>query len=145
MPFTDYFLAPDDTIAATALPDGGPVSTNLPTVEAKNIDPVVNLAHLEAILTDTSYEAVLAGPRHGHPVTDAASGQADQVIIAVTDTLRDALATASPTTLDAAAIRMTTTEELAGLDPTGVADFLNRLAALAQRANGWHLYCYWSL
>ena len=29
MPFTDYFLAPDDTIAVTALPDGGPVSTDL--------------------------------------------------------------------------------------------------------------------
>ncbi|WP_250027878.1 hypothetical protein [Paractinoplanes maris] len=64
MPFTDYFLAPDDTIALTALPDGGPVSTDLPTVEAKNIDPVVNLGNLESILTNTSYEAVLSDPRY---------------------------------------------------------------------------------
>ena len=145
VPFTDYFLAPDDTIAAAALADGGPVSTNLPTVEAKNVDPMVNLGHLEAILTGVSYEAVLADGRHGRALTDVASGDADQVIVAVTDTLRDALAGAAPAALDAAALRLTATEELAGLDPAGIADFLVRLAGLARRANGWHLYCYWAL
>nr|WP_221375488.1 hypothetical protein [Actinoplanes polyasparticus] len=67
------------------------------------------------------------------------------MIVAVTDTLRDALADAAPATLDAAALRLTSTEELAGLDPAGIADFLVRLAGPARRANGWHLYCYWAL
>jgi hypothetical protein len=50
MPFTDYFLAPDDTIARTALPDGGPLSTELPVLQAQAVAPVVDLGNLEAAL-----------------------------------------------------------------------------------------------
>ncbi|WP_097323252.1 hypothetical protein [Paractinoplanes atraurantiacus] len=142
MPFTDYFLAPDDVIAGAALGDGGPVSTELPTVEAKGVDPVVNLGHLEAILTGRPYDVVVAQPRQGRPVGDVSG---EQIIVAVTDTLRDALAAATPAALEGAGARLAATEELAGADPAGVTDFLRRLAGLAGRADGWHLYCYWAL
>jgi hypothetical protein len=145
MPFTDYFLAPDDAIAVTALTDGGPLSTDLPALEAKNVDPVVVLGNLEAFLTDRPYDVVTAQPRHGHPVSDVSSGTADQIIMAVTDTLRDALATATTAALEDAGARLATTGEVAGSDPSGVIDFLHRLAGLARRADGWHLYCYWAL
>jgi hypothetical protein len=145
MPFTDYFLAPDDGIAVTALPDGGPVSTDLPTVEAKNVDPVINLGNLEALLTGVPYAEVVRLPRQGRPVSDVSSGDVEQIIIAVTDSLRDALATATPAALDEAGTRLAATEEQAGSDPAGVTDFVRRLAGLAARADGWHLYCYLAL
>src|SRR5689334_12958100 len=108
MPFTDYFLAPDDTIAAAALPDGGPVTTELPTLESKNIDPVVNMGNLESILTGAPYDAVVAQPRQGKAVS---TGDGESVIVALTDSLRDALATAPEPTLTDAAARLATTEE----------------------------------
>ena len=145
MPFTDYFLAPDDTIAITALDDGGPLSTELPIVEAKNFDPVVNLGNLESVLTGLPYDAVTALPRQGEPVSDVSSGEAERFIVAVTDSLRDALAAASPAAIDEAGVRLAATDELAGADPAAVADFINRLAGLARRADGWHMYCFWAL
>ena len=144
MPFTDYFLAPDDHIAMTALPDGGPVSTELPTVEAEDVDPVVDLGNLESFLTGPPHDAVVALPRRSRAVSDVSSGEVEQVIVAVTDSLRDALATASTASLDEAGTRLAATEELAGFDPAGVTDFVHRLAGLARRADGWHLYCYWA-
>ncbi|XVU23042.1 hypothetical protein ACQPZJ_38130 [Actinoplanes sp. CA-054009] len=142
MPFTDYFLAPDDAIAVTALGDGGPLATELPTVEAKGVDPVVNLGRLEEILTGRPYADVVAQPRQGKAVSDGAT---EQVIVAVTDSLRDALAAAAPGVLEGAGARLAATEELAGADPDGVTDFVRRLAGLAGRADGWRLYCYWAL
>ncbi|MFF5084968.1 hypothetical protein ACFY36_48680 [Actinoplanes sp. NPDC000266] len=142
MPFTDYFLAPDDTIAVTALGDGGPLATELPTVEAKGVDPVVNLGRLEAFLTGLPYDEVVARDRQGKAVS---AGDTEQIIVAVTDSLRDALAAATPGALEDAGARLAATEELAGSDPAGVTDFLRRLAGLAGRADGWHLYCYWAL
>jgi hypothetical protein len=131
MPFTDYFLAPDDTIAVTALPDGGPASTNLPTLQSKNIDPVVNLGNLESFLTGLPYDQVVALPRQGKPVSDVSSGEVEQLIVAVTDSLRDALAAATPAALDEAGVRLAATEELAGSDPDGVTGFVHLLAGLA--------------
>lgn len=84
MPFTDYFLAPDDHIAVTALPDGGPVATDLPTVEAKNVDPVVNLGNLESFLTGLPYDEVVALPRQGAPVSDVSGDEVESVILTVT-------------------------------------------------------------
>jgi hypothetical protein len=140
MPFTDYFLAPDDTIAVTALPDGGPVATDLPTVEAKNVDPVVDLGKLESLLTGVPYNEVLALPRQGEAVSDVSAGEAEQLIVTVTDSLRDALATATPAALDDAGARLAAAEDL-----DGATDFVRRLAGLAGRAGGWRLYCYWAL
>ncbi len=145
MPFTDYFLAPDDNIAITALTDGGPVSTDLPTVEAKHVDPVVNLGNLESFLTGQPYAAVVDLPRQGKAISDISSGEAEEVIVAVTDSLRDALAAASTADLDEAGVRLAATEELAWFDPAGVTDFVHRLAGLARQADGWHMYCYWAL
>ncbi|MCY1144890.1 hypothetical protein OWR29_43420 [Actinoplanes sp. Pm04-4] len=102
------------------------------------------MGNLESVLTGVPYDVVLAQPRHGKAVTDV-SGEVEHVVVAVTDTLRDALAAASHDTLYDAAVRLAATEELAGFEPAGIADFLHRLAALARRADGWHLYCYWSL
>jgi hypothetical protein len=145
MSFTDYFLAPDDAIAVTALADGGPVSTALPTVEAKNIDPVVGLGQLESFLTGMPYDEVVGLARQGTPVSDVSSDEVSHLIVAVTDSLRDALATATPATLGDAGARLAATEELAGSDPEAVTDFVRRLAGLAGRADGWHLYCFWAL
>jgi len=106
---------------------------------------VVNLGNLESFLTGQPYGAVVDLPRQGKPVSDVTSGEVEQVIVAVTDSLRDALAAASTAALDDAGARLAATEELSGFDPAGVVDFVHRLAGLARRADGWRLYCYWAL
>ena len=141
MPITDYFLAPDDATAVTALADGGPGSTSFPIVEAKGMDPVVTMGNLESILTGRPYGVVVGAPRQGHAVSDAS----DAVVVSITDSLRDALAGASSGELDDAGARLATTAELAGSDPAGVTDFVHRLAGLARGADAGHLYCCWAL
>ena len=142
MPITDYFLAPDDTSAAAVIDERGPVPAGLPTVESKGLDPAVNLGFLEAFLTGHTYEEVTALPRQGAAVSDTSQLP---VIVAVTDTLRDALATATDEQIPTVAARWAETEELAGTDPAGLADFIRRLADLARKADNQHLYCYWTI
>ncbi|MFF4331425.1 hypothetical protein [Streptomyces sp. NPDC001591] len=66
MPLCDYFSATDDQAAVAALQTaGGPGQADFDVVFLKNIDPVVAIAQLEAIMTSCSYEKASERPRSG--------------------------------------------------------------------------------
>ena len=168
-----YFAAAGDTEAAEALirPGGPlgwpevvghrrvgflrkePVVTELgPAYDGFAVDgydPVVSMGTLEALLTGRSYDAVAEHPRQGGTVSpDPPEGR---LVVTLTDTLRDALASADDDRLADVARAWGETEELADGDrgpaPAGAhLEFLRRLRALARRAtdSGQSLYCYWT-
>lgn len=157
---TDYFTAPSDEVAATAL-DGlidldpdvvAPVSepriqaaaSGTPVLQAKGIDPTVALGRLEAVLTGRTYDDIAAGPRRGSLV--AAGEDGDTLVLTVADELRDALAgldSAAAAAAAAAAARVWVCDEAA--EPSEAsAPFVAALAELAARAvaRGDRLYCH---
>ena len=148
---TDYFAAPDDAQAGSAArrgPSSPDPLTNqpvFPTVELKGIDPFVVLGTLAGLLTDRPYAEAKSDPRHGELV--ASAGDEGPWVVAVTAELVTALAAATPTDLDAVAVRWAATEELEGSDPADLAGALRRLATLCVRADdaGHRLYCWTSL
>src|SRR5215213_5525106 len=129
MPLTDYFIAADDDAARAAV-TLGPIPAEFVTVEAKNLDPVVALGTLTAILTGRDYDEVTGHPRHGHAITDTGPS-AESFVLTVPDGLRDALAAADDHLLMRTAQRWATTEELTTFPPEALADFTKELAALA--------------
>jgi len=152
---TDYFTAPSDEVANTALdglidldPDvdaevSGPrvqaAASGTPVLQAKGIEPTVALSRLEAVLTGRTYDEVAAGPRRGSLV--AAGEDGDALIVTVADELRDALAGADSATV-AAAARTWVFDE--GYEPSEEsAPFLTALAELATGAvaRGDRIYC----
>ncbi|MFF7714514.1 hypothetical protein [Streptomyces sp. NPDC007988] len=63
MPLCDYFSAPDDQAAVAALQiPGGPGQAERDVVFLQNIDPVVAIARLEAVMTGCSYEEATRDP-----------------------------------------------------------------------------------
>ncbi|MGW6446010.1 hypothetical protein [Lentzea sp. NPDC055074] len=137
----DYFAAPSDELAATAI-DGGPVGV-FPTVETKSLDPAVVMGELEELLTGRPYDDVSEDPRWGHDVAMELDGEV--LVLTVTDGLRDGLAAADD--LAGTAVAWARIEELDGFDPVVLADILGNLRALAVEAkkNGERLYCWASL
>src|SRR6185437_9380284 len=66
MPMCDYFSAADDEAAVAVLQTpGGAGSASLDVVYLKNIDPVVCMARLEAIMAGCRYEEASQRPRSG--------------------------------------------------------------------------------
>ncbi|WP_225077439.1 hypothetical protein [Streptomyces sp. CoT10] len=66
MTLCDYFSAADDQAAVAVLQTpGGPGQAELDVVFLKNIDPVVAIAQLEAVMTRCSHEAAGERPRSG--------------------------------------------------------------------------------
>jgi hypothetical protein len=107
------------------------------------LDPVVQMGTLEAQLTGRDYDAITAGPRSGHMVASADGGQ--PFVIALTDELKDALASADDDQLRSAAGPWSQTEEFFGQgDPDILTDALRELAELARRANAANrrIYCW---
>ncbi|WP_031079776.1 hypothetical protein [Streptomyces sp. NRRL S-118] len=148
MPLCDYFSAPDDQAAVAVLgTPGGPGQAELDVVFLKNIDPVVAMAQLEAVMTGCSYEEAGERPRSGQLLSEPEDGP--PFVVSLTDTLIDALATASADDLVRCAEAWSMTDELRQVGITGeaTADVLEALAGLAQRArvSGWRLYCWWAL
>jgi hypothetical protein len=146
MPLCDYFSAPDDERAAAVLrTEGGPTRTQYETVPLKGIDPVVVLVRLEAVMTGCGHEEAGARPRSGHLLSDPEAGP--PFVVAVTDTLRDALAHASDDDLARFAAQWSVTDELRDLTPASATDALKALATLAHhaRTRTHRLYCWWSL
>jgi hypothetical protein len=137
----DYFAAPSDDVAATAI-TGGP-KHRFPTVETKSLDPMVVMGHLEQLLTGREYDEIGEDPRWGGDV--AVEHDGDVLVISVTDGLRDGLTDARD--LGAIAVRWAEAEELEGFDPVVLADVLQQLAALAVEAKerGERLYCWASV
>jgi hypothetical protein len=151
VPLIDYFIARDDAEAARVEPGmGGPEACGFAALPAKGIDPAVAAGTLESILTGRPYDEVTADPRQCQLLTDdeEAVAEGSSLVVTVTDTLRDALATADTARLAEVAAAWSRTEELSGLvEPEVLADFLKLFADLARAAvdRGGRLYCWWAL
>ncbi|MFJ9736610.1 hypothetical protein [Streptomyces sp. NPDC101166] len=148
MPLCDYFSAADDEAAVAVLrvPEG-PGRSGLDVVSLKNIDPVVAIARLEAIMTGCSFAEAGGRPRSGQLLSDPEEGGA--FVVSLTDTLAAALASASQDDLDRFAEPWSKTDELrqTGISVESTTGVLQALAGLAQRAHtsGRRLYCWWAL
>ena len=141
----DYFAADDDAAAASTL-EHSPDPERFDVLDARGIEPAVQLATLEALLRGIDYDLVAADPRQSALLSDPRSE--DRWVVALTDTLRDALANADTEQLAEAAITWSATEEFRGHgDADLLSDFLNRFATLARtaRSRGQRLYCWMSL
>ncbi|MET9694158.1 hypothetical protein ABZY81_38000 [Streptomyces sp. NPDC006514] len=148
MPLCDYFSATDDQTAVMVLrTPGGPGQAGLDVVFLKNIDPVVAIAQLEAVMTGCRYEEAGERPRSGQVLSEPEEGP--PFVVSLTDTLIDALATASPDDLVRCAEPWSMTDELQqnGIGVEATAEVLEALAGLAQRARAsdQRLYCWWAL
>ncbi|MGW7025884.1 hypothetical protein ACWGFX_01590 [Streptomyces xanthophaeus] len=148
MPLCDYFSAPDDQAAVGVLrTPGGPGQAELDVVFLKDIDPVVAIAQLEAVMTGCSYEEATGSPRSGQLLSEPEDGP--PFVVTLTDTLIDALASASPDDLVRCAEPWSMTDELRqiGIGVEATAEVLAGLAGLARRARASdrRLYCWWAL
>jgi hypothetical protein len=148
MPLCDYFSAADDQAAVAVLDTlGGPSQASLDVVDLKNIDPVVCIAQLEAIMAGCSYEDARRRPRSGQLLSSPEAE--DAFVVSVSDTLCELLAVATADDLARAAGLWSQTEELRMMraDAETMASVLADLAGLARRAqaSNQRLYCWWAL
>ncbi|WP_327129945.1 hypothetical protein [Streptomyces sp. NBC_01727] len=148
MTLCDYFSAADDEAAVAVLKSpGGPSREELDVFFLKNIDPVVAIAQLEAIMTGCSYEEASERPRSGQVLSSPEDGP--PFVVSLSDTLFDALVTAAKDDLVRFAEPWSKTDELRQIriSVEVTTDVLNGLVGLAQRAqaSGQRLYCWWAL
>lgn len=148
MPICDYFSAADDQAAVAVLDTlGGPGRAALEVVALKNIDPVVCMAQLEAIMAGCSYEEARQRPRSGQLLSSPEGEGA--VVVSVSDTLCELLTVATGDDLTRAAELWSQTQELrmTRADGETVAGVMADLAGLARsaRASNRRLYCWWAL
>lgn len=148
---TEYFAAPTDEVAATALhapagPSDPDQRTDLPRFDAvavPSVDPFVMLGKLAGVLSGRAYAEVTAHPRHGNLI--GSGGDEGPWIVTVSQTLADELAASGPARLAQVA------REWSAAAPPGapgnLAAALLPLAALATRAadQGYALYCWTSV
>lgn len=148
---TDYFSAPDDETAASALDRiGGPARPSadpspLPpfdTFEAKGLDPYVIMGEIEEALTGQDYEVITADPQHARMITGR--GDEGPWVFAVSRPLQAALAQANSGKLARAAEQWSQAEEVHGASPESLIWVLEGLSDLARRATAKneHLYCW---
>ncbi|WP_329026954.1 hypothetical protein [Streptomyces sp. NBC_00690] len=148
MVMCEYFSASDDDAAIDVLDQfGGPNTSHFDVVALKGVDPVVVMAQLEAILTNCTYDEVSQRPRVGQLLSSPDSESA--FIMSVSDTVQEALASATPDALVEAAGPWSETDELqaSGVDAERAVEALVLLSALAGRARstGHRLYCWWAV
>jgi hypothetical protein len=141
---TDYFIAGSDAEAAGALNAvGGPEQAGLTTLQLKGVDPVVNLATLEGILTGADPMVIIG--EGADPVADG--GSDGPWILRVRPTLVTALRAADAGKLPDVAADWAATEEYEGTDPKDLLDVLHDLGRLANQSRDENksLYCWMSL
>ncbi|MFG2840994.1 hypothetical protein ACGFYE_39095 [Streptomyces zaomyceticus] len=148
MTLCDYFAAADDQAAVAVLDiPGGPGQAELDVVFLKNIDPVVAIAQLEAVMTGCSYEEASRRPRSGQVLSEPEDGP--PFVVSLSDSLIDALGTATQDDLVRSAETWSATDELRqmGISIEDTTTVLKSLAGLAERAqgSGQRLYCWWAL
>ncbi|WP_033259139.1 MULTISPECIES: hypothetical protein [Kitasatospora] len=146
MPLCDYFSAADDSAALAVLDaPGGPAEGGLDTLPLKDVDPVVVLARLEAVLTGCRYEEARARPRAGLLLSEPEAEEA--FVVAVSDTLAAALAALPAAELPGRAAAWSGSGDLQDVTPAEAAAALDALSGLARRARAAHhrLYCWWAL
>jgi len=142
-----YFTAEDDATAAATL-DDAPDPVRFEVLDGGGIEPAVRLGTLEALLRGIPYEQVMADPRHCKRISNRDSGS--RWVVALADTLRDALAAATADQLAEAAVPWSQTDEFqlfGGTDADLLTGWLGELADLARhaQARSHHLYCWISL
>ncbi|WP_062461615.1 hypothetical protein [Demequina soli] len=170
---TSYFIAPSATAAAAVIDhDGGPSALGaravkprrgflrrkpapalpdshaqpFPTVDGRGVEPVVQMAEVEALLTGRASDDLIAEDSIGQVIADRGNGE--RLVVKLTDALSGALANATDDDLREIARPWAATEEFWGEgDPDDLAALLQSLAGLARRAreNGDSLYCWLSL
>jgi len=141
---TDYFIAGSDAEAAGTLQaTGGPEQAGLATLQLKGVDPVVNLATLEGILTGADPMGIIS---EGLEAV-ANGGSEGPWILRVRPTLVTALSAESPGKLPDVAADWAATEEYEGTDPKELLDVLHDLGHLAKQSldENKSLYCWMSL
>ena len=141
---TDYFIAGSDAEAAGALnATGGPEQGGLATLQLKGVDPVVNLATLDSILTGADPMGIIGEGQD--PVADG--GSDGPWILRVRPSLVAALSAADQSKLPDVAIDWAATEEYEGTDPKDLLDVLNDLGRMAKQSldENKSLYCWMSL
>jgi hypothetical protein len=141
---TDYFIAGSDAEAAgTLTATGGPAQAGLPTLPLKGVDPVVNLATLEGILTGTDPMGIIGEGED--PVADG--GSDGPWVLRVRRPLVAALTAADPSKLPDVAADWAATEEYEGTDPKELLDVLHDLGRIAKQSldENKSLYCWMSL
>ncbi|MFI6875628.1 hypothetical protein ACIBL6_19530 [Streptomyces sp. NPDC050400] len=139
----DYYAAADDR-QALALFEDDCMDDPFGTLGLKGADPYLLLGTVEAHLTGVSEEQVEADSRFCGLLNDPE--HEGPWLVSLTDSLRDALAAATPERLLDTATAWTHTEDGGGQDPQLLADFLGRLGELARDAGPRRrLYCGMSL
>ncbi|MDQ0961021.1 hypothetical protein QFZ66_004899 [Streptomyces sp. B4I13] len=143
--FYEYFSAPDDEAAFTDLFWRQVEERPLSPLSVKGLGPYVELGQGQSLLTGVPYDEIIRLPRFCRFLTDEAS---EQVLVTVTDELRDAVATDTPDRFREVAEPWSRIEEFSpGWDPESLVKFLTDLAEVAvpARAAGHHLYCEFSM
>ena len=123
---TDYFSAPSDESAASALDrvggPGQPAAAPLPlppfdTFQSKGLDPYVIIGKLEEALTGQDYRIITADPHYGRMLAER--GAQGPWVTKLSSPLQAALALADSGKLARAAAEWSQTEELGGASPRG--------------------------
>ncbi|GAA4609917.1 hypothetical protein BJY16_007580 [Actinoplanes octamycinicus] len=133
-----YRLSPDEA----ARPRVQTAQSGTPVVLSKSVDPT-SLGRLEAILTGRSYDEVNADPRRAGLIAPARHEDIEGcIVLSVTDTLRDALASLEPSTQPEVA-RQWASAEFDATAENSLMMFLAALTDLARRAvvDNDRLYC----
>jgi hypothetical protein len=115
----------------------------LSVLSVKGIEPVVQMATLEGILTGERVKAIIRRPRNGHVLASQNDGMV--LVVSLTDELQTALADAAPERLAGVAVEWSQTGEFRGRGDTAVlTNFLQELAELARGAldRRERLYCW---
>ena len=139
----EYFTAPTDEAAASTI-DGGPARSGLPVLDEWNIEPSIQMANLEEVLTGRSWKEIAVG---GDGVVADRDG-GERLVLRLTDTLVDALVSSTPEQLELTAGSWSRAEEFYGqADPEMLTEFLAALSGLAREAGagGRNVYCWVSV
>ncbi|MFF7211741.1 hypothetical protein ACFZAU_14585 [Streptomyces sp. NPDC008238] len=141
----DYFSAADDESAVAVIEAGGPSRAGLDVIFLKDIDPVDAIAQVEAVMTGCGHQEASRRPRVGQLLSS--EDLDNPFVLTVSDTLCDALVSASGDDVVAAAEAWSGAGGVVGLDAPMAAVVLEALVGLARRARAadLRLYCWWTL
>jgi hypothetical protein len=142
----EYFAArSDDHAVAATLASGGPVEVGgWDAIDGPGIEPSINLADLEQVLTGASWDQVVDNPRASKTISANEHG----FVVSLTDRLLAALAALPADRIPEVAGEWSHAEEFAGeVSPGDLAEFLTALRLLVQRADARaeRVYCWVSL
>ena len=139
----EYFAAGSDDAAAATI-DGGPSAAGFAVLDEWAIEPSIQLANLEEVLTGRDWQAIAAD---GDGIVESRDG-GEQLILRLSERLASALVAADADELARAAEPWSQAEEFYGqADPEMLTEFLGALAGLVRQAGarGEHVCCWASV